>query len=352
MHYPNPLHYDERWAAREPLRRARRAAVVHRGAATPATGARRPRSAASPTRTSSSAATSGGSSARGSGPATTSCVTGCRTTTRSTETSFAGPTCFQRGDTLYINQRGERVAHAAVHCHSLPGVARPRRRRSSTRPRIPSGPTSSSRELEARKLAFIEQIQELRHDKRLFSSVSVGDRSRRARPRAAQPGQLHHRVACLPDDDLGWDAHRADHGERRGSRVHQGDGRLRGRPSHGADQPRADRRRLLRPVARSPPAPVGAARRHGSRLRLRRVDGCLDPRLRGRVGRGVGLHRPTRKRSTAIPPSPATSPSITGEVVDTRVERRRSIAVVAVELTNQTGATMAKATVEVELPTE
>ena len=27
-----------------------------------------------------------------------------------TETSFAGPTCFQRGDTLYINQRGERVA--------------------------------------------------------------------------------------------------------------------------------------------------------------------------------------------------------------------------------------------------
>ena len=25
------------------------------------------------------------------------------------ETKFAGPTCFQRGDTLYINQRGERV---------------------------------------------------------------------------------------------------------------------------------------------------------------------------------------------------------------------------------------------------
>ena len=27
-----------------------------------------------------------------------------------TDTKFAGPTCFQRGDTLYINQRGERVA--------------------------------------------------------------------------------------------------------------------------------------------------------------------------------------------------------------------------------------------------
>ena len=29
---------------------------------------------------------------------------------RVTDTSFAGPTCFQRGDTLYINQKGERVA--------------------------------------------------------------------------------------------------------------------------------------------------------------------------------------------------------------------------------------------------
>jgi hypothetical protein len=25
------------------------------------------------------------------------------------DTKFAGPTCFQQGDTLYINQRGERV---------------------------------------------------------------------------------------------------------------------------------------------------------------------------------------------------------------------------------------------------
>ena len=35
-----------------------------------------------------------------------------------------------------------------------------------------------------------------------------------------------------------------------------------------------------------------------------------------------------------------------------RQERRQSLAIVAVELTNQTGATMAKATVDVKLPVE
>jgi acyl-CoA thioesterase FadM len=44
---------------------------------------------------------------------------------------------------------------------------------------------------------------------------------------------------------------------------------------------------------------------------------------------------------------------ITGEVVDTRVERKRvHLAVVAVDMRNQDGAAMATATVEVELPAE
>ena len=41
---------------------------------------------------------------------------------------------------------------------------------------------------------------------------------------------------------------------------------------------------------------------------------------------------------------------LAGEVVDTRVERRQSLAIVKVEMTNQTGTTMAKATVDVKLP--
>jgi acyl dehydratase len=44
---------------------------------------------------------------------------------------------------------------------------------------------------------------------------------------------------------------------------------------------------------------------------------------------------------------------LSGEVVDTRVERkRRHLATVRVELRNQDDAVMAKATVEVELPTD
>ena len=45
MHYPNPLHYDERWAAESRFGVDRGAAVVHGHLATPATAARRPRSA-------------------------------------------------------------------------------------------------------------------------------------------------------------------------------------------------------------------------------------------------------------------------------------------------------------------
>lgn len=44
---------------------------------------------------------------------------------------------------------------------------------------------------------------------------------------------------------------------------------------------------------------------------------------------------------------------LSGEVVDTRVERKRvHIAVVAVDMRTQDGAKMASATVEVELPAE
>jgi acyl dehydratase len=43
---------------------------------------------------------------------------------------------------------------------------------------------------------------------------------------------------------------------------------------------------------------------------------------------------------------------VNGEVVDTRVERRQSLAVVEVVATNQTGATLATATVDVKLPVD
>lgn len=131
-----------------------------------------------------------------------------------------------------------------------------------------------------------------------LATLSRG-RGRRAGPgaghqraRAAQPGQLHDRVAGLPDDGVGGDEEGPVDADGGGAGIHQRDGRLRGRPADGAAQPGADRRRLLRAVARPPAAPVGPPRGHGPRLRVRGVDGRVGPRLRGRLGRGVGADHP------------------------------------------------------------
>ena len=114
----------------------------------------------------------------------------------------------------------------------------------------------------------------------------------RTHPGPAQPGELHHGMARVPDDHVGRHGERSDQRARRGARLHQGDGGLRRRPPHGACQPRAHRRRLLRPVAGPPATALGAPRRDAAGLRLRRVDGRVDPRLRRRLGGGVGAGAP------------------------------------------------------------
>ncbi len=109
MHYPNPLHYDDagppRAASAGSSRRSRSPSPPTRATAAP-----RLRWAASPIRTWSSAATSGGSSRAGSFPGDKVLCHRQPFDYKVSNTSFAGPTCFQRGDTLYINQRGERIA--------------------------------------------------------------------------------------------------------------------------------------------------------------------------------------------------------------------------------------------------
>ena len=92
-----------------------------------------------------------------------------------TNTSFAGPTCFQRGDTLYINQRGERIALQRSTAIRYRVRAATRSSSSTPKPASRCGPTSSSTSSRRRSSRFIEQIQTLGHDKRLLSSVNVGD---------------------------------------------------------------------------------------------------------------------------------------------------------------------------------
>jgi hypothetical protein len=109
MHYPNPLHYDERWAAA-----SRFGKIVAPQSFTVACDTSHGASPAQVGRIPNSHLIFGGDEWWFFGPRV---EPGDRMVChrmpfdyKVAETKFAGSTCFQRGDTLYINQRGERVA--------------------------------------------------------------------------------------------------------------------------------------------------------------------------------------------------------------------------------------------------
>jgi hypothetical protein len=90
------------------------------------------------------------------------------------ETKFAGPTCFQRGDNDYYNQDGDFIARqrstsiryrrdAAVAMGSLDA------------PDDPVWSEAELRDLEDRKYEFIRMMHELGHGKRYWDDVSIGD---------------------------------------------------------------------------------------------------------------------------------------------------------------------------------
>ncbi len=90
-----------------------------------------------------------------------------------TDTSFAGPTCFQRGDTTYVNQHGDRVAMqrstAIRYC-----VENAHKKKVFSQTEDRDWSTEELMKLEDVKQKFIQEIHNLGHTKKLYGSVEVG----------------------------------------------------------------------------------------------------------------------------------------------------------------------------------
>jgi acyl dehydratase len=350
MHYPNPLHYDEAWAAE-----SRFGAIVAPQSFTVACDTSHGCSPAQVGKIPSSHLIFGGDDWWFFGPRIwPGDHLVCHRMPydyKVTDTKFAGPTCFQRGDTLYINQRGERVAlqrSTAIRYR----VREAKAKQLFAEPQEPEWTDDQLADLEAQKLDFIEQIQGLRHDKRLFGTVEVGDRLApnvlgphslasfttewRAYPMTTW-GAMAKGPTTVRAEALGYTKEMAGYeGDRRMERVNPEltDGAYHG-PSRGHLQPRWARH-------------VGMPRGYGYGASMGAW--ILDYVAAWAGEWGAITHATAQYRNPAFT---GDATFLTGEVIDTRVERRRRHLVrVRVELRNQDDTTMAKAEVEAELPAD
>jgi acyl dehydratase len=350
MHYPNPLHYDDDWAAASRFGR-----IVAPQSFAVATDTSHGCAPAQVGRIPSSHLIFGGDEWWFFGPRITAgdhlVCHRMPYDYKVRETKFAGPTCFQRGDTLYINQRGERIALQRSTSIRYPV-------KTATEKKLFDEPTEKEwtedelAALDEVKAGFIRQIQELHHDKRLIGSVSVGDRLAgnvlgphslasfttewRAFPMNAW-GAMKTGPTTVSAIDLGYTKEMAGHeGDKRMERTNPEltDGAYYG-PSRGHLQPKWARH-------------VGMARGYGYGASMGAW--VLDFVSAWAGEWGEITHSVASYRNPAFT---GDATFIDGEVVDVRVERRRHhIATVQVEMRTQDDAVMATATVDVELPAE
>ena len=90
------------------------------------------------------------------------------------ETRFAGPTCFQRGDTFYRNQKGELI----LQQRSTAIRYLPEHGSANANPEEAGDSQWSEKELaelEERKFAWIQMLHDLGHKPRLWQSVDARD---------------------------------------------------------------------------------------------------------------------------------------------------------------------------------
>ena len=350
MHYPHPLHYDENWAAE-----SRFGTIVAPQSFTVATDTSHGCSPAQVGKIPNSHLIFGGDEWWFFGPRLFSgdhlVCHRMPYDYKVADTKFAGATCFQRGDTLYINSRGERVAQQRSTSIRYQ-VRDAKEKQLFSDPGEPEWSDDALAELDTIKLGFIEALQDLRHDKRLFASVAVGDKLAptvlgphslasfttewRAYPMTTW-GAMRKGPTSVRAEELGYTKEMAGfEGDRRMERTNPEltDGAYYG-PSRGHLQPRWAQH-------------VGMARGYGYGASM--GSWVLDYVAAWAGEWGFITHSQAQYRNPAFT---GDATFIEGIVSETRVERkRRHIAVVEVELANQLGAVMAKATVEVDLPHE
>lgn len=91
------------------------------------------------------------------------------------ETKFAGPTCFQRGDNVYYNQQGDKIA--TQRSTSIRYLAEAAREMGSLNAATdePVWTREQIVELEEKKLDYVNTLHALGHGKRWWDDVKVGD---------------------------------------------------------------------------------------------------------------------------------------------------------------------------------
>lgn len=348
MHYPNPLHYDEHWAAA-----GRFGGLVAPQSFTVACDTSHGCSPAQVGRIPESHLVFGGDDWWFFGPRIRPgdhlICHRMPYDFRVTQTKFAGPTCFQRGDTLYVNQRGERVAlQRSTAIRYKARAAREQRKDNGE----PTWTDEELERLEERTWAFVNQVQALGHDPRPFESVAVGDRLAehamgphslasfatewRAYPMTTW-GATRKGPTSLSAEELGYTKEMAGlEGDRSMERINPEltDGAYHG-PSRGHLQPRWA-------------AHIGMPRGYGYGASM--GSWVLDY-VAGWAGEwGLVVSSSAQYRNPALT---GDATFLNGSVTDSKVDRRgRHLVTVAVDVTNQLDATLARGSVEVLLPSQ
>ena len=351
MHYPNPLHYDERWAAE-----SRFESIVAPQSFTVATDTSHGCSPAQVGKIPNSHLIFGGDDWWFFGPRMwPGDHMVCHRMPydyKVTNTKFAGPTCFQRGDTLYINQKGERVAlqrSTAIRYQ----VREAKEKKLFSEPKDPvwtdeqlARPRRAEARLHRPDPGAAPRPAGLRDSWRWATSwrpTCSGRTAWPASPPSGGPipmttwGATAKGPTTVRAEELGYTKEMAGfEGDRRMERTNPEltDGAYYG-PSRGHLQPRWAQH-------------VGMPRGYGYGASM---GAWIIDYVAAWAGEwGAVTHSSAQYRNPAFT---GDATFFTGQVTDTKVLRKRKHRVtVAVELHNQDDTVMAKATVEVELPSE